>query len=102
MDPRIITPGCQNSQEVINCCGNATGDQICGFVVCCRQTYRWEASLWLNARQIYLGGFATEEEAAHAYDLAALGCKGSNAETNFPLATYSAELSTELKDLSQV
>ncbi|EIE22943.1 hypothetical protein COCSUDRAFT_15728, partial [Coccomyxa subellipsoidea C-169] len=52
-------------------------------------------------RQIYLGGFATEEEAAHAYDLAALGCKGYNAETNFPLATYSAELSTELKDLSQ-
>jgi hypothetical protein len=68
----------------------------------CRQTLRWEASLWLNGRQFYLGGFKTEEEAAHAYDLAALGCKGPKAETNFPAATYTAETSTELKDLSQV
>ncbi|KAK9903522.1 hypothetical protein WJX75_007991 [Coccomyxa subellipsoidea] len=70
-------------------------------VSCHKQTLRWEASLWLNGRQFYLGGFKTEEEAAHAYDLAALGCKGPKAETNFPAATYTAETSTELKDLSQ-
>ena len=68
----------------------------------CRQTFRWEASLWLNGRQLYLGGFQTEEEAAHAYDLAALGCKGPTAEINFPVASYTAEMSNELNNLSQV
>ena len=66
-----------------------------------RQTLRWESSLWLNGRQVYLGGFATEQEAAHAYDLAAFGCKGPNAEINFPLQEY-AEMSTQLEGLSQV
>ena len=32
----------------------------------CRLTNRWEASLWLNGRQLYLGGFDSEEDAAHA------------------------------------
>ncbi len=66
-----------------------------------RQTLRWESSLWLNGRQVYLGGFATEQEAAHAYDLAALGCKGPSAEINFSLAQY-ADMTTELQFLSQV
>ena len=65
-------------------------------------TYRWESSLWLNGRQIYLGGFATEEEAARSYDLAALGCKGPTAETNFPAADYAAQLSADLAALSPV
>ncbi|CAL8465592.1 g5128 [Coccomyxa elongata] len=69
-------------------------------VSCHKQTLRWESSLWLNGRQVYLGGFATEQEAAHAYDLAALGCKGSNAEINFPLGQY-ADVTTELQFLSQ-
>jgi AP2-like factor (euAP2 lineage) len=67
-----------------------------------RLTQRWEASLWLKGRQVYLGGFATEEEAAHMYDLAALGCKGIGTETNFPQHLYSVQLSTELAKLSQV
>ena len=66
-----------------------------------RQTLRWESSLWLNGRQVYLGGFATEQEAAHAYDLAAFGCKGPNAEINFPLQAY-AEMTTQLEGLSEV
>ncbi len=65
-------------------------------------TFRWESSLWLNGRQVYLGGFCSEEEAARAYDLAALGCKGPSAEINFPAADYVKELSTELVGLSQV
>ena len=40
-----------------------------------RLTNRWEASLWLNGRQLYLGGFDSEFDAAHAYDLVALACK---------------------------
>ena len=68
----------------------------------CRLTYRWEASLWLDGRQVYLGGFATEEEAARAYDLAALGCKGANAEINFRRADYTVTLTTDLARLSRV
>ena len=68
----------------------------------CRLTYRWEASLWLDGRQVYLGGFATEEEAARAYDLAALGCKGANAEINFRRTDYTVTLTTDLARLSRV
>lgn len=42
-----------------------------------RLTNRWEASLWLKGRQLYLGGFDSELDAAHAYDLVALACKVS-------------------------
>jgi len=57
-----------------------------------RLTQRWEASLWLTGKQLYLGGFESEEDAAHAYDLAALACKGRGVPTNFPSSTYRAEL----------
>ncbi|CAK0786546.1 hypothetical protein CVIRNUC_009759 [Coccomyxa viridis] len=70
-------------------------------VSCHKLTYRWEASLWLDGRQVYLGGFATEEEAARAYDLAALGCKGANAEINFRRADYIVTLTTDLARLSR-
>lgn len=58
----------------------------------CRLTNRWEASLWLNGRQLYLGGFDSEEDAARAYDLVALACKGLHVTTNFGEGTYSDEL----------
>lgn len=32
--------------------------------------------------QVFLGGFATECEAVHAYDLAAFACEGRGAVTN--------------------
>lgn len=57
-----------------------------------RLTNRWEASLWLKGRQLYLGGFNSEADAARAYDIVALSCKGLNVATNFPAATYTAEL----------
>ena len=66
-----------------------------------RLTNRWEASLWLNGRQLYLGGFTSEEDAAKAYDLVALSCKGLHVATNFDQSTYSAEL-VELGQSSQV
>ena len=52
----------------------------------CRLTNRWEASLWLKGRQLYLGGFNSEEDAARAYDIVALSCKGLHVATNFPSA----------------
>lgn len=82
-------------------CARKLSEAICSVRVC-RLTYRWEASLWLEGRQVYLGGFATEEEAARAYDLAALGCKGGNAEINFRRTDYAATLATDLARLSRV
>jgi hypothetical protein len=65
-----------------------------------RLTQRWEASLWLNGKQLYLGGFNIQEDAARAYDLAALACKGSKASTNFSVSEYTAQLN-ELKGYSE-
>jgi hypothetical protein len=57
-----------------------------------RLTQRWEASLWLNGRQLYLGGFDAQIDAAKAYDLAALACKGQDAIINFPAEEYDWQL----------
>lgn len=65
-----------------------------------RLTQRWEASLWLNGKQLYLGGFNVQEDAARAYDLAALACKGSKASTNFRAVEYERQL-RELQDHSE-
>ena len=60
---------------------------------CCgRLTQRWEASLWLAGKQMYLGGFVAEEDAARAYDLAALACKGLTVPTNFAASQYGQSL----------
>merc|ERR1711983_626369 len=53
---------------------------------------RGEASLWINKRQVYLGGFDSEAKAAHAHDLAALVAKGSKAKPNLPMESYAADL----------
>ena len=47
---------------------------------------RWEAHIWVGKgvnKQIYLGGYDSEETAAQAYDIAALKVKGFEAETNW-------------------
>jgi hypothetical protein len=44
----------------------------------------WKASLRLDGRFVYLGSFMTEEEAVHAYDVAALELFGEFAQLNFP------------------
>jgi len=57
-----------------------------------RLTQRWEASLWLNGRQLYLGGFDAQVDAAKAYDIAALACKGRDAIINFSAEEYDQQL----------
>jgi hypothetical protein len=42
--------------------------------------------------QIYLGGFGSEDEAALAYDVAAVKFRAADAQTNFPLEGYAAEM----------
>lgn len=71
-----------------------------------RLTGRFEAHFWdashrretrgkggrTRGRQVYLGGYTTEEDAARAYDLAALAFLGPSAPTNRPVAEYAQAL----------
>ncbi|XP_019193043.1 PREDICTED: AP2-like ethylene-responsive transcription factor ANT isoform X2 [Ipomoea nil] len=75
-----------------------------------RWTGRYEAHLWDNScrkegqtrkgRQVYLGGYDTEEKAAKAYDLAALKYWGPTTHINFPISMYEKELE-EMKNMSR-
>ena len=43
--------------------------------------------MWVReqGKQAYLGGYASEEEAAEAHDVAELKCRGQKARINFPI-----------------
>lgn len=51
---------------------------------------RWEARIgrMFGNKYLYLGTYATQEEAATAYDMAAIEYRGLNAVTNFDLSRY--------------
>lgn len=56
-----------------------------------RQSNNWIAQLKTGGKQIYLGFYAEEPLAAHAYDRALIAVQGDAAETNFPLREYADE-----------
>ena len=58
---------------------------------------RYEAHVWRDQKQIYLGGTMQPEVAALAFDLASIHLRGHGANTNLPLACFAAELSGESK-----
>ncbi|CAK9162871.1 unnamed protein product [Ilex paraguariensis] len=51
---------------------------------------RWEARIGrvFGNKYLYLGTYSTQEDAARAYDVAAIEYRGINAVTNFDLSTY--------------
>ncbi|CAK0780184.1 hypothetical protein CVIRNUC_004961 [Coccomyxa viridis] len=65
-----------------------------------RRTKRWEAHIWDDKKQVYLGGFDIEEHAGKAHDVMALKCRGPGSPLNFGLEEYE-ELLPMLPTLSK-
>ncbi|MED6218887.1 hypothetical protein PIB30_030661 [Stylosanthes scabra] len=65
---------------------------------------RWQARIGRVAgnKDLYLGTFSTQEEAAEAYDIAAIKFRGVNAVTNFEIIRYDVEKIMASNDLLSI
>ncbi|XP_078182078.1 AP2-like ethylene-responsive transcription factor AIL1 [Carex rostrata] len=70
--------------------GFSRGASIYRGVTRHHQHGRWQARIGRVAgnKDLYLGTFSTQEEAAEAYDIAAIKFRGLNAVTNFEMSRY--------------
>ncbi|THF94552.1 hypothetical protein TEA_026446 [Camellia sinensis var. sinensis] len=73
--------------------GFSRGASIYRGVTRHHQQGRWQARIGRVAgnKDLYLGTFATQEEAAEAYDIAAIKFRGVNAVTNFEMNRYDVD-----------
>ncbi|KAK9815855.1 hypothetical protein WJX72_010809 [[Myrmecia] bisecta] len=53
-----------------------------------RRTKRWEAHIWDDKKQVYLGGFDVEKHAGKAHDIMALKCRADVSPTNYSQDEY--------------